>query len=129
MKAFVDTNVFVAATVDEPGRGDVAARFLNQDHEFYTSVPNLMEYRTVLAKKKRVEQEKVEALLTDITDRADVYFPDIEDFADAYELQRETLLYPLDCLILTTARSIDATLVTFDSELIEHRGRSPDAFV
>jgi len=30
MKAFVDTNVFVASLTDEPGRGDVATEFLNR---------------------------------------------------------------------------------------------------
>jgi predicted nucleic acid-binding protein len=48
MKVFVDTNVFVASLTDEPERGSVATSFLDEDHEFYTSLLNLMELRTVL---------------------------------------------------------------------------------
>jgi predicted nucleic acid-binding protein len=51
MKVFVDTNIFIASTVDEPGRGDLASEFLNQDFEYCTTIFNTMEFRTVLAKK------------------------------------------------------------------------------
>jgi predicted nucleic acid-binding protein len=47
MKVFVDTNVFVASLTDEPERDSVATSFLDEDHEFYTSLLNLMELRTV----------------------------------------------------------------------------------
>ena len=45
----------------------------------------------------------------------------------ADRLQSETLLYPIDALTLAAADAIDATLVTFDSELLEHGGESPEA--
>ena len=38
MKVLVDTNVFVASLTEEPARGDVATEFLNQDHDFCTSI-------------------------------------------------------------------------------------------
>lgn len=44
---------------------------------------------------------------------------------DANRLQRETLLYPLDCLILACAQGHDADLVSFDSELQDAGARSP----
>ena len=66
MKVFVDTNVFIASITDEPGRGDVATELLNENHDFCTSILNLMEVRSVLTKKKRVEQERVEEILADI---------------------------------------------------------------
>ncbi|GAB6878245.1 hypothetical protein JCM17823_05190 [Halorubrum gandharaense] len=69
MKVFVDTNVFVASLTDEPGRGDVATELLNGSYEFCTSILNLMEIRSVLTKKKRVEQERVEEVLTDVYGR------------------------------------------------------------
>lgn len=96
MKIFVDTNVFVASLTDEPGRGEVATRFLNEDHEFCTSILNLMEMRSVLTKKKRVEQKRVEEVLADIYGRVDIYAPEISDQISAYERQRETLLYTMD---------------------------------
>ena len=125
MKVFVDTNVFIATTVDEPGRGELASEFLNQEFEYCTTIFNTMEFRTVLAKKKQVEQDRVEARLADIFDSVDVYFPSMDEMIDAYELQRETLLYPMDGMILAMANGEDAPLVTFDSELLENGAKSP----
>ncbi|WP_311172860.1 type II toxin-antitoxin system VapC family toxin [Halobellus ordinarius] len=125
MKVFVDTNVFIASITDEPGRGDVATELLNERHEFCTSILNLMEIRSVLTKKKRVEQERVEEVLTDIYGRVDIYAPEISDQISAYTLQQDTLLYTLDCVLLALAEDIDATLVTFDGELLENGAISP----
>ena len=125
MKVFVDTNIFIASITDEPGRGDVATELLNESHEFCTSILNLMEIRSVLTKKKRVEQERVEEVLTDIYGRVDIYAPEISDQISAYSLQQDTLLYTLDCVLLALAEDIDATLVTFDGELLENGAISP----
>lgn len=40
MRVFVDTNVFIASLADEPGRGAEATAFLNESHEFVTSILN-----------------------------------------------------------------------------------------
>jgi predicted nucleic acid-binding protein len=84
-----------------------------------------MEIRSVLTKKKRVEQERVEEALADIHGRVDIYAPKISDQISAYSLQQETLLYTLDCVLLALAEDIDATLVTFDGELLENGPTSP----
>lgn len=125
MKTFVDTNVFIASLTDEPGRGDVATELLNESHEFCTSILNLMEIRSVLTKKKRVEQERVEEIVADIYRSVDIYAPEISDQITAYRLQQDTLLYTLDCVLLALAEDIDATLVTFDGELLESGAVSP----
>ncbi|WP_197075882.1 hypothetical protein [Halostagnicola sp. A56] len=44
-------------------------------------------------------------------------------------VQENTLLYPMDCLLLTTAEETDGVLVTFDSELQENGAVSPAEFV
>jgi len=44
----------------------------------------------------------------------------------ANRLQSESLLYPMDALVLSAAEAIDATLVSFDSELCDHGARPPD---
>ena len=54
-RLFLDTNVFIASITNEPERVDVAKELLNSEYEFYTSLLNLLELRTVLAKKKRLE--------------------------------------------------------------------------
>ena len=125
MKVFVDTDVFIASITDEPGRGDVATELLNENHDFCTSILNLMEIRSVLTKKKRVEQERVEEVLADIYGGVDIYAPEISDQVSAYSLQQDTLLYTLDCVLLALAEDIDATLVTFDGELLENGATSP----
>lgn len=125
MKVFVDTNVFVASLTDEPARGATATRFLDADYDFCTSILNLMEIRSVLTKKKQIEQQQVEDTLTDIYGSVDIYAPDISDQITAYQLQEETLLYTTDCVLLTLADDIDAEMATFDAELIDNGAVSP----
>jgi predicted nucleic acid-binding protein len=125
MKAFVDTNVFVASLIEEPGRGDVATEFLNGNHDFCTSILNLMEIRSVMTKKKQVEQDRVETVLDDIAETVDVYAPEISDQIVAYQRQRDSLLYTMDCVLLALAEDVDATFVTFDGELLDNGGVAP----
>ncbi|QLH79043.1 PIN domain-containing protein [Halosimplex rubrum] len=126
MKVFVDSNVFVASVTDEPPRGDVATALLNRDFEFCTSILNLMEIRSVLTKKKRTEQSEVEDVLEDIYGTIDIYAPEISDQISAYSIQRDSLLYTMDCVLLALADDIEATLVTFDGELLDNGAVSPD---
>jgi putative PIN family toxin of toxin-antitoxin system len=126
MKLFIDTNVFIASLTDEPGRGEIATQLLNEDHEFCTSILNLMEIRSVMTKKKRIEQDRVEAVLSDIYSSVDIYAPEISDQIAAYELQRDSLLYTMDCVLLELANDVDATMVTFDGELLDHSGVAPE---
>ena len=72
-----------------------------------------------------MEQEQVESVLTDIYGRVDIYAPEISDQISAYRLQEDTLLYTLDCVLLALAEDVDATMVTFDGELLEHGAVEP----
>lgn len=125
MKVLVDTNVFIASLTEEPSRGEEATELLNQDHDFCTSILNLMEIRSVMTKKKRLEQDRVEDVLSDIYAQVDIYAPEISDQITAYSLQQDTLLYTLDCVLLALAEDIDATLVTFDGELVDNGASHP----
>ena len=125
MTLFLDTNLFVAAVTDEPDLGDIAASVLDTDDDLLTSTLNLMELRTVLTKKNRLEQSRVQQIQQEITADVAVVIPDASDMMDANRLQQETLLYPLDCLILACAHSHDAQLVSFDSELQENGAVDP----
>lgn len=129
MRILVDTNVFVASLTDEPSRGTVATEFLNGEHEYCTSLLNLMEIRSVMTKKKRSEQDRIEEVLDDLFEEIDVYAPEISDQIDAYNVQRDTLLYTTDCLLLALAEDIGATLATFDAELLEHGAVEPDELI
>ena len=125
MKLFLDTNVLVAAVTRDTGRSEAALDLLNRADEMYVSVLNLMELRSVLAKKKQFERDRIEQIENRITSRATVTFPDASDMMEANRLQSETLLYPMDALILAAADAVDATLVSFDGELIEHGAELP----
>lgn len=125
MRLFLDTNCFVAAATDEPKTGSVAVELLDSDHELLTSTMNLMEVRTVLTKKRRLELSRADEIQDEITTDVGVVIPDASDMMDANRLQRETLLYPIDCLVYACARSHDAELVTFDAELQEHGAVPP----
>lgn len=129
MKVLVDTNVFVASLTDEPARGDVATELLNQGHDFCTSILNLMEIRSVMTKKKRIEQNRVEDVLTDIYAQVDIYAPEISDQISAYSLQQDTLLYTLDCVLLALSDDLDATLATFDGELLDNGAVEPSDLI
>jgi len=84
-----------------------------------------MELRSVLSKKKRFERDRIEAIEDRITARMTVTFPDASDMMAANRLQSETLLYPMDAMILSAADAADATLISFDSELVEHGAELP----
>lgn len=126
-RLFLDTNVFVASLTAEPERGDVATKVLDLNADYLTGLLNLMELRTVLTKKKGIEQDRVEPVIRDIENRVEVIYHEPSDLVAANELQSETLLYPMDCLVYAVAEDQDATLVTFDSELLDAGASSPGA--
>jgi len=125
MKLFLDTNILVAAVTRDTERSEEAIRLLNRTDETFVSVLNLMELRSVLSKKKRFERSQIEQIENRITSRATVALPDASDMMAANQLQSETLLYPMDALLLAAAEAVDATLVSFDGELVEHGAERP----
>ncbi len=85
-----------------------------------------MELWSVLTKKKQFERSRIEQIENRITSRVTVTLPDASDMVAANDVQSETLLYPMDAMILAAADAVEATLVTFDSELLEHAGMHPE---
>lgn len=126
MRLLLDTNVLVAAVTRDTERSEDAIELLNETDEAYVSVLNLMELRSVLSKKKQFERDRVDRIESRIVSRTTVTFPDASDVMAANRLQSETLLYPMDALVLAAAEAIDATLVSFDAELTEHGAESPE---
>lgn len=125
MTYFLDTNVIVAAVTRDTDRSKTAVRALNDLEDSYTSVLNLMELRTVLTKKKQFDRDRVEQIEQRVRSRTEVTFPSSADMFEANRIQDETLLYPMDALILASAKAVDATLLSFDSELREYGAISP----
>lgn len=126
MKLLFDTNILIAAVTLDSDRSETAVDLLNTADERYVSVLSLMELRTVLAKKKQFERDRIDAIEARITSRCTITFPDASDIMDANRLQSETLLYPMDALILAAADAVDATLVSFDSELVDQGAKLPN---
>lgn len=125
MRVLFDTNVLVAALTLDTDRSKAAVELLDKTDEPLVSVLSLMELRSVLSKKKQFERNRIDAIEDRITSRMTVTFPDASDMMAANRLQSETLLYPMDAMILSAADAADATLVSFDSELIEQGAKSP----
>ena len=125
MTLLFDTNVLVAAVTRDTGHSDTAVELLNQADETYVSLLNLMELRTVLSKKKGFERDRIEQIENRITSRTTVLFPDASEVMAANRLQSETLLYPMDALVLAVAEANDAILVSFDAELVDHGATLP----
>ena len=125
MRVLLDTNILVAAVARDTDRSDEAIELLDQVDDPLVSVLSLMELRSVLSKKKRFERDRIEAIENRVTSRMTVTFPDASDMMAANRIQSETLLYPMDAMILSAADAADATLVSFDSELVEHGAELP----
>ena len=125
MRVLLDTNVLVAAVTRDTDRSDEAIELLDQVDDPLVSVLSLMELRSVLSKKKRFERDRIDAIENRVTSRMTVTFPDASDMMAANRLQSETLLYPMDAMILSAADAADATFVSFDSELVEHGADLP----
>jgi len=125
MKVLFDTNVLVAALTLDTDRSETAVELLDQTDEPVVSVLSLMELRSVLSKKKQFERDRIDAIEDRLTSRVTVTFPDASDMMAANRLQSETLLYPMDAMILTAADAADATLASFDAELIEQGAHPP----
>ena len=125
MRILLDTNVLVAAVTRDTDRSDEAIELLDQADDPLVSVLSLMELRSVLSKKKRFERDRIDAIENRVTARMTVTFPDASDMMAANRLQSETLLYPMDAMILSAADAADAPLVSFDSELVEHGAELP----
>lgn len=85
-----------------------------------------MELRSVLTKKKQFDRDRIEQIENRITSRATISFLDSSDVMAANRRRSETLLYPMDALLLAAADAVDATLVTFDSELLDHGAKLPE---
>jgi len=129
MTLFFDTNVLVAAVTHDTERSETAVAVLDDHEDTYTSVYNIMELRTVLSKKKQFERDRVRKIEQRISSRTTVTFPDASDVLEANKLQEETLLYPMDALVLSAAESVTATLVSFDTELREHGAKRPQEVI
>jgi len=125
MRVLLDTSVLVAAVTRDTDRSDNAIELLDQVDNPLVSVLSLMELRSVLSKKKRFERDRIDAIENRVTSRMTVTFPDASDMMAANRLQSDTLLYPMDAMIRSAADAADATLVSFDSELVEHGADLP----
>lgn len=76
-------------------------------------------------KHKHWEQERAEETIEGISDRIEVFIHETSDVLATNQLQRKTLLYPMDCLIYAASEDADAELVTFDEEMLDNGAVSP----
>ena len=77
-------------------------------------------------KKEIFEKEAI------LSESIHVVIPTWTDHIYADKIQRDIFLYPIDCLILTLAKSENAILITRDREIISqrlHSSYSPENFL
>lgn len=129
MRVLVDADVFIAVLQAEPEKGEIARELLNSTHYISTSTAVLMEIRTVLAKKKAQPMQKVASALDTIRQRLDYYITSVPSFSLIDNLQKETLLYPMDCIHYSTAMENELILASFDSELQGNGAISPSDLI
>lgn len=129
MDVFVDTNILVSAVSAEEERSEVARDLLDSDFRIFTSLLNIMEFRTVMTKKKGFELSEVKVIEKDIVESLEIIVPGSSDFVEANKIQIENLLYPFDCLILEMSDDRDLELVSFDSELVENVAKEPKELI
>ena len=124
MRVFSNERLRCGRTRDTD-RSETAVRALNECDESYTSILNVVEFRSVLAKKKAFERGRIDRIEDRVVRKNTVVFPDASDIVAANEYRAETLLYPMDALIFAAAESVEAPLVSFDGELIDQAAIEP----
>ena len=108
--------------MSKPTQSPTFGNCANDDESVFL---NVMELRSVLAKKKAFDRDRIERIEDRIARKSTVVFPDASDIVTANRRQSETLTYPMDALILASADSVDCPLVSFDAELLEHGAITP----
>lgn len=125
MRLFIDSNIFIAIVTDDTDRSNVARELLNSDHEFHSSIYNVMEVRNVLATKYHFKRERIEEVERTIRTYADPVSHSSVLIQEADEIQAETYTTAMDAIMLAGADHINGTLVTFDTELHRHGAKPP----
>jgi predicted nucleic acid-binding protein len=140
-KVFLDSDVLLNVLLKEEGQDgerlwEAPVRILNLigDGQLSgsTSIINLMEIRTVLARKKKWKKAQIFRKEKELKESLDILIPTWTDHIKADRYHRETLLYPMDCLILTLAGNNGCMLITRDSELLSQNiveSVNPDDFI
>lgn len=120
MKIFVDTNIFISAIENSKNVKTSQTLLNSREHEIGTGLLNLMEIRTVLTKKKHRPQKDVDRVIEWLKNYLDFIHDEPPSLEGAEERQIDTLLYPMDCLILESSNSENAILTTYEKELRHH---------
>lgn len=129
MKILIDTNILVS-TIEDSAESEISTRLLNLgEHELGVTQLTLFELRTVLTKKKQKPQHTVEEIIDWLWKHLDFVVDSAPQFSSVETLQKRTLIYPMDCMILQTALEIGAVATTLEKELREHYAVHPELIV
>jgi predicted nucleic acid-binding protein len=114
--SFVDTNVLLYLTSDDPAKADVAERLLRSRPVI--SVQVLNEFASVGRRKFRLAWPEVEHLLTAITSAADVHAVTLTMHQKGIALARDHNFHIYDATIVAAA--IEAGCSTLYTEDMHH---------
>jgi predicted nucleic-acid-binding protein len=120
MKILIDTNIFISLLENSKQSG-ISQSLLNvNEHDLGTSELNLLEVRTVLTKQKQHPQQSVEATIEYLREHLDFIVEQCPSLDSVEARQKESLLYPMDCMIYVTADENGAVPTTLEKEMRTH---------
>lgn len=118
MTTVVDTDVFLAALVDDDEHGETARAFLNDADDLATSTLTMLELQSILVEGAGMDETAVGEACAEIVDAVDVYEADMNDFGLAKAMRdgtdRGEDLTNNDWTLLAMAADLGADLATFD---------------
>ncbi len=123
MAFIVDSDVFLHDLL-HTDRGVEAKDFMDAYMSVMsTTVLNVMEIGSVLARKYRWKKMDIDSALSAIKRSLSVLVPTEYDMLEAMELSMEHYLTPIDALMLVMSKNKDMTLITFDREILRYDGK------
>ena len=141
LRVFLDTDVILNVLCEEedlesgvrlwPAPKEILNLILDEIYGS-TSIINIMEIRSVLAKKKLWKKEEIFEKEAILSESLHVVIPTWTDHIYADKIQKDIFLYPIDCLILALAINEKSILITRDRELLSQHlfsSYNPESFL
>lgn len=129
MKAFIDTNIFIAVIEGSDG-AEAGRELLNKSEwELCTSLLNIVEMRDVLMKKKHKSRETAKELIDWLLNHLDIIVKEAPPLSSINDSHEETLMDPMDCILYEMSTEIDAVFFSLEKELHHHGASHPNEYL
>lgn len=122
-KVFIDSNIFLNFLLKEEGCYEGSKRILimieKGELEGITTIINIMEVLAVLRKRSNKKDSEIVSDVEKIgeVENLEIIIPNEMQIAHAFEIQKKTGLFPVDSILISSARDFADVFVTRDAEL------------